>query len=256
MPSSHGSMMAPSAPAAMSMARKARFSRLRFGMPKEMLLRPSAMWASGSSAFVARTASRMQRAWPGFVEAGRTRWSKCRRSRPMPSACTASASLRVTAMRPSRSSGIPPSSIVSATTCVPYFLTSGRTPSSRSFSPVIELMTEPGRLHRLRPLSRASGFVESKLMGSSVAAATASVSQAMSSTSRSGSCPAFTSICVAPASSWRLTWRAMYAASLASTFSWMRLRVMLMRSAMMVNMAGQPASFFFSPSSFLRRRRT
>ena len=132
-----GFVMAEVSPLAMAIVRNAPLMPSRFGSPKLTLLAPQVEFTPSSS----RSRPRIRNTWRpavGSAPIGIRSGSTMTSSRGIPWSAARSTIRFATAKRTSGSSEMPVSSFEIATTAAPYFLTSGRTRSSRSSSPVTE----------------------------------------------------------------------------------------------------------------------
>ncbi len=130
-----GFVIADVRPDAIAIARNAPLMPSRFGNPKLTLLAPQVELTPSSS----RSRPRMRKTWRpavGIAPIGMRSGSTMTSSRGIPWSSARSTIRFATPNRTSGSSLIPVSSLLIATTAAPYFLTSGRTRSRRSSSPV------------------------------------------------------------------------------------------------------------------------
>ena len=133
-----GLVIAEVIPDAMAMGRNAALIPSRFGRPKLTFDAPQVELTLSSSR-KRPTSANTWRPAVAIAPIGMTSGSTTMSDAGMPWSAARSTIRFATANRTSGSSLMPVSSLLMATTAAPYFLTSGRTRSSRSSSPVTEL---------------------------------------------------------------------------------------------------------------------
>ena len=169
-----GFMIADVIPATMAIGKKASLIPCRFGRPNEMFEAPQVVFTPSSSRR-RRTKAKTCRPAVPIAPTGITSGSTTMSWVGMPKSAARSTIFLATENRTSGSSEIPVSSLEIATTGTLYFLTSGKTNSSRSSSPVTEF--NRGRPSAAaRPFSKAPGTELSIQSGVSTMACTRNTS--------------------------------------------------------------------------------